>query len=281
MRKISLTILLSICVVILKAQISIGPKVNLGVGAFHSRNMQKYLDLENANNRDIVEWDASSKLGVNGGLGVFVDFAFNEKMSIWAEMTYNWFNSGYKLTYQKNDDLKNEKIENITSSAKISTGMLSIPILFKYSFKGQSGPYALVGFRTNFLSQPQITSTEVKTTMDYPKNQLKVENYAAISTIDQFNTTNFNFMIGGGYSLDFKGKDLYIDLRYNLPISKSYFYTTNGYYNSDDGSTKNNLFGWENATEANVFAPQYQLNDFRMGFLEVSLAYTLFKSGNK
>jgi len=276
--------LLSFCFLLIlyssvKAQISIGPKINFGGGAFHSSNLQKNLNAEKAADPYINQWDAKSKTGFNFGLGGFIQYSINDNISLWGELTYNFFNSGYNLTYADNTISKNNKTDNISSTAKINASFLSIPILFKYSFKGKTGPYALAGLRINFISKPKITSTETQTTNDYNsgKDKITVNYFTTSSTLDVSSSISSNLVIGGGYALEVSSKSLFIDVRYNYPISKSNMYTTNGSYTSSSNTTLNNaLFGIAGVASANSIAPQYPLNDFKMGFLELSIAYTLF-----
>jgi Outer membrane protein beta-barrel domain len=270
---------LSVLSILVNAQISIGPKINFGGGAFHSSNFQKNLNAEKVANPYINQWDAKSKTGFNFGLGGFIQYSFNDNIALWGELTYNSFSSGYNLTYADNTITKNNKTDNISSTAKINTSFFSIPILFKYSFKGKTGPYALAGLRINFISKPKITSNETETTNDYStgKDKVTVTNFSTSSTLDVSSSSSSNLVIGGGYALEAGSKSLFIDVRYNYPISKSSMYTSNGSYGSSSNTTLNNaLFGIAGVANANSIAPQYPLNDFKMGFLELSIAYTLF-----
>jgi hypothetical protein len=86
--------------------------------------------------------------------------------------------------------------------------------------------------------------------------------------------TNFVFGIGKGF--DINGKLLTIDVRYNLPLTKSEMYTTDGNYN-DGVFKKNNFFGLDGKTDAEKATP-YLLNDFKLSYISLSLTYALFSN---
>jgi hypothetical protein len=261
-----------------KAQISIGPKINFGSGAFHSGNFQKNLNDEKATNSYITQWTAKSKTGFNFGFGGFIQYSINENIWLSGELTYNFFSSDYNLTYADDTRSKNNKTDNISSTAKINASFLGIPFLLKYSFKGTTGPYALAGLRINFVSKPKITSNETETINDYStgKDKVTVNNFSASARLDAYSFSSSNIVFGGGYAFDIINKPLFIEVRYNYPISSSNMYTTDGAYSSSANTTLNNaLFGYAGVATANSIARQDPINDFKMGFLELSIAYAL------
>ena len=77
-------------------------------------------------------------------------------------------------------------------------------------------------------------------------------------------------------NLEINDNNLAIGLRYNLPITKSEMYTKDTFW--DPFTHKNNeVFGILGKVKAEADAPQFRFNDFKMGYVEISLAYTLFQ----
>jgi hypothetical protein len=280
MKKYLLIIVLFLAFQHVKAQLSIGPKIGLGVATLSSGNLKDNLYAQKQRDSNITAWDVKNRPGLSLGFGAFAQYDLNDKLSLLTELTYNSFNAKIKI-YREEDKLDNGgsgDVSIIDSEAKIKTSLLSIPVLVKYNFTGSL--HALAGFRMNFVGTTTISSEEVRTKKVYANNTLIKDSgpewHNVSATVDAFNKNSFNFVLGIGTGLDLNGKKLALDLRYYLPLTKSAMYTSSIQF--DDIATKNNeVFGYEGKRDAEENAPGYLLNDFKMGILEVSASYPLFQ----
>lgn len=257
-----------------------GPKLNFGTGMINSKNLQKSFDVRNAIDGDIIAWDAKSRLGFHFGIGGFAEYSINDNFSVVGELTYNFLNSKIKIDYKENDvdGSGDGDIKTIESEAKIKLSYLQLPILAKYTFSNDMRLYALGGFGFNFVSTPEISSSETKTKEVYENGILiktDIELRSVSADLDNFKGTQLSFIVGGGITLDAGGRDLLLDIRYNLPLTKSEMYTTNWVYH-DIAYDNNEVFSAWGKSEAELEAPQHRLNNFKMSTITISIAYVLF-----
>lgn len=281
MKKILLAIFVGVFAQSIQAQISIGPKIGVGAGSIKSRNLKENLDAQRQMDPDLKSWDVKNTLGLYFGLGGFLQYNINDNFALVTELTYNGLSSKIKINYEDNnvDGSGNGDITRIESEARIKVSFFSVPLLAKYSFSGTTGPYVLAGLRLNFLGTPEISSEETRVREQYFSGSLvqtSTEMRTVGADVNVFKSTRLNFVLGGGTTIDLKGKNLSLDLRYNLPLTKSEMYTTS--VNYDDMAFKNNeVFSVWGKTDAELDAPGFRLNDFKMGFLELSVSYALFQ----
>ncbi len=265
-----------------KAQFSIGPKINLGMGRINSKNMIDNMNARNIADSKINTWSVNNKYGFAYGLGVFIQYNFNDNFSILAEPTYGALKHSITIDYQDNklDNNGDGDITTISSESTIKLSYFSLPILAKYSFKGQTGLYVIAGLDLFFTGSPTIQSSETETKVHYKSNAVDktdISYRAASATLDIFQSPRTSFVLGVGVAIDLGGKNLNIDARYHLPLTKSTMYTTDANYHAYTFKS-NAYFDLWGKIEAESDAPQFQLNDFKMGLIEISIGYTLFKS---
>lgn len=98
---------------------------------------------------------------------------------------------------------------------------------------------------------------------------------AAKADLDNFNATRLSFIVSGGITLDVSGKNLLIDIRYHLPLTKSNMYTSSLAFD-DAASDNNEVFSIFGKTDAELYAPQYPLNDFKTGRITLGVSMLLF-----
>ena len=261
-------------------ELDFGPKLNFGGGMLKSKNLQKSFEVRNAKDADIVAWDVKNKPGFHFGIGGFVEYTVNNNFSVVGELTYNFLNSKINIDSEENDvdGDGNGDIKTIESEAKIKLSYLQLPVLAKYTFSDDMGLYGVGGFGLNFVSTPEIVSSETKTKEVYVNGVLirtDIEPRSVSADLDNFKGTRLSFIVGGGITLDAGGKDLLIDIRYNLPLTKSEMYTTNWVYH-DIAYDNNEVFSMWGKNDAELEAPQHRLNNFKMGTITVSIAYVLY-----
>lgn len=166
--------------------------------------------------------------------------------------------------------------KTITSEAQLKFTYFNFPLLAKYSFEKI---YALGGLSFNFIGKHEITSNETKKTETFSGNILtdtKIETRAVTAELNVFKTSRADFVLGIGTFFDVADRKLSLDLRYNLPLTKSEMYTTGIAYN--DNTFKNNEhFDVWGKIDAELDAPQYPITDFKMSTIIISVSYTLFE----
>ncbi len=265
-----------------QAQFSIGPKVGLGAATFGSANLKNTMAAEMNAHKDVKEWNVRNRPGLYYSLGVFAQYSFNDRFAILTDLSYNGLNSAIKVYHEENklDASGNGDINTIDSRAGIKTSFFSMPLLAKYTFASDKGLYVTGGFRVNFMGNTYIKSEEVKTKSQYVNSTLSkqtTEPRNVTALMDVTASTRTSFVLGLGTTLPLFEKGLTVDVRYNLPLTKAAMYTTSARF--DDIATKNNeIFGYDGKMEAETDNPNFKLNDFKMGILELTLSYPLFSN---
>lgn len=280
MKKAIIIPLLFLTIHTASAQLSVGPKINLGAGRISSKNLKDNLDYRKNFKKDITEWDVKSKSGFTAGFGLFAQYSINEQLSVLGELSYNRLKNRILINYIENDldGSGDGDIKTISSEAILRIGFVSLPLLVKYSMGRETPIYFLAGLGFDFTGLPEIESFETKVTEEYENHflrEVKTENERAIAQLNAFKTSRAKFTLGAGTAIDLNGRDLNLDLRFHLPLTRSEMFSISGVF--DDNTYKNNEhFFAEHKFEAEMEAPQFPLNDFKMGSIELSVAYSLF-----
>jgi len=262
------------------AQFSAGIKLNFNSGNISSANLVKNLNYQRMVNPKITEWNVKHRWGLGFGLGGFVAYNFSERLSCIAEPTIDFLNCGidFKRVENKLDNNGNGDIKTESTISDIKITYFNLPLLLRYDFT-ESKFFVQGGLGINFTGTPVIRSTENSVKDNYNNgvldNTIIDPPYTLQTRLNVFNSPRFNFILGIGKSFGINGKDLTFDLNYNLPLTKTEMFTTDGNYN--DGVFKqNDLLGIGGKTDAESNAP-YLLNDFKMSAITLSVSYTLFK----
>ena len=264
------------------AQWSGGVKIDLGIGGIRSTNLEDNLNFQNSYDVKITGWTVDQHNGFVFGFGGFIAYSFSDRLSLIVEPTIHFLKCGIDFTRQENDvdNNGNGTIKTETTESDISLTYFSLPVLLRYEFASKF--YLLGGLGINFTGSPDITSVSVSQKDEYKNNVLDKTTidprFALETRLNVFESPRFDFVFGIGKSFDVSGKALNIDIRYNLPLTKSEMFTTDPYYN--DGHFKqNDLLGLDGKYDAEKNAP-FLLNDFKMSVVSVSIALTLFKGSN-
>jgi hypothetical protein len=261
----------------------IGLKVNPSIGYIRSGNLNKSFEAQKRMYPEVDKWNANSRLRFNFGFGGFYEFYFSGKFAAVTEPTINFSNTKTYIHFvQVGSSAPNKRDElRITSEGNIHLTYFNIPILAKYVLSESSRFYVLGGLAVNLMFKPKLRSTEKVDHSYWTKvgsedliDSTVKEEIVTSGKLNVFNTVSFNAVLGVGkmFRLNGRGRNLYIDIRYSLPLSKSAMYTTN---NNFDAAINNRVFGYSGKTEAEKAQPQYKLNDFRLSQVTLSLSYTL------
>ncbi len=259
----------------------ISPKISFGTGRIHSKNLVENFNYRNAIDKDIITWDVKQKFGFTFGIGGCFQYNITDNLSALVEPTFNSLTQKTTIDYFKNglDGNGDGDKKIITSSIKMKTLWGSFPLMVQYGFGENKTFRVLGGLEFLFLGNPKIESDETKTTETYASNVLidtKTEIAKVSGTIDVFKSPRTSFVIGLGTTFKISDKNLYLDLRYHLPLTKSAMYTTDRNY--DDVVFKNNeVFDIWGKTNAEIDSPQFNLNDYKLGTIDFVIRYVLFK----
>jgi hypothetical protein len=136
-------------------------------------------------------------------------------------------------------------------------------------------------FAVNLMSKPLLTSHE-KYDHSYWTNvagediidSTKSYSVDTKGKLNSFKQVRYNFVLGAGkmFRLNGRGRNLYVDIRYSLPLTKSSMYSTG---NNFDNALNNRIFGYSGKSDAETLVPQHQLNNFKLSLITLSLSYTL------
>lgn len=258
----------------------VSPKISLGTGRIHSKNLAKSFNQRNAIEKDVLQWDIKQKFGFTFGIGASFQYNINDKLSVFGEPTISFLKQKITIDYFENDidgggsgDRK-----TIVSEAKIKTSWFALPLLVQYGL-GDNAFRISGGFEFLFVGEPKIESNEIKITETFSGGNLvdsKTEAAQISSVINEFNSPRTNFLIGIGTTFNVDDRNLYIDLRYHLPLSKSPLFTTDPVYHIL--AFKNNeVFDLWGKTDAELDAPQFRLDDYKLGTIDIVFRYVLFK----
>lgn len=259
-------------------QVRFGGKVNVGSSWISSGNLKNNLEFQMNRDIDIKDWDVSYRPGTMVGVGAVANYLLTDKLSLQGELSFNYQKSNIKISYLEDtrDQAGTGTIETIDSEAKIISTRLSVPVTLHYSL-GLDKPVLLAGLEANFLNTPQIESIESEVVRDFDNGTLIAEQKdaeAITGDLDIFNTVRFNFFLGAAKSVELAGKEISIQLTYHLPLSASEMYSFSNRAAFDNNTFKNNeIFGALGKIDAELDAPAYPLNDFRMHYLDFSITY--------
>lgn len=262
------------------AQFSGGIKINVGSGGIHSSNLEANLSSQDQVSSKITAWTVDQHWKFGFGIGGFVTYRFSDRFSFLAEPTINFFKCGIDFTREENNIGSNGDgdIKFETTESDIEHTYLYMPLLARFEFASKF--YLLGGLGIHFMGSPGIASTAYSQKDDYKNGVLEkttIDPKAYLETdLNVFDSPRFDFVLGLGKLFDMNGKDLYIDVRYHLPLSKSEMFTTDPRYN--DGQFKHNdLLSLKGKTDAEYNA-SFLLNDFQMSMVTLNIGFALFNN---
>lgn len=267
-------------------ELSLGVKINSGTVRIHSNNLQKSFKVRKTLNEEIIQWEATSKSGFNFGIGGFIEYSVNDNAALIGELTYNFSNSTISIDRIDDDiDINGDgggDIKTIESEVAIKLSYLQLSLLKRYYLSGAAGLYVLGGFGFDYIGTPGIKSSETETTKIYENFNLvetTTASKASSADLNKFNSTGLSFILGAGTDFELYGRKLTVDIRFNLPLSKSAMFTTDEVYD-DITYINNDVFSVLGKDKAESEAPGYMLDDFKTSMIMVSIGYSLFNKSN-
>jgi hypothetical protein len=260
----------------------IGLKINPSLGQLRSANLNKSIDVLRGSDPQINKWSSHSRERVNFGFGAFGEYYLSGKVAVLTEPTFNLSNTKILINKVRSNSLGAGKRDElrISSEASVHISYFNLPVLAKYVLNQSSRFYVVGGLALNFMFKPKLTSTETSVHSYWTNVGGEDVIDSAIKTpvnakarLNNFNPVRFNLVLGAGkmFRLNGRGRNLYIDIRYSLPLTRTHMYTSGTAF---DNSLNNSVFGYSGKTAMEA-STGYRLNDFRLSVVTLSLSYTL------
>lgn len=199
-----------------KPHFDFGGNVSFGYGGvYNTGSIKKYYDLQQSEvDTFSLEKSISTTWGTVWGVSGIVNFTLNDRIH---------FNAGVQFQSQKNNieldetkDFSNSSFNKISSTARISTASIQIPIatkiLFlvgdKNPFEGETHPYIKAGFsyemrlsKTLDLNET-ITEYDATATPPPPQDKYNTTHYSFSKVnLDGYSNSAFNYIIGAGVDM--------------------------------------------------------------------------------
>ncbi|MFN6945918.1 MAG: outer membrane beta-barrel protein, partial [Cytophagaceae bacterium] len=235
------------------------------------RNLQHFSPL-------LVESGSSSGVGSNLAVGLFYEKTISDVFAIYTDPSVCFSRSNIYITKVERHMYENEDYQfgynhRISSKASFRFGYLSIPLLAKYTFAYNQGYYVLGGFAANFVFKGRLFSDEEVVMASYAYSEVdhteadRVKNNAKI---DHFSPIRFDFIIGVGRLVRFLRRDMFMELRYNLPFTRTNLYTSDSDF--FENTFNNNIFSKDGQEISNLGRP---IRNFNLSSVNFSIRYTL------
>jgi hypothetical protein len=276
MKKIFLLITFALITSVSYSQIEKGVKIIMGAGSFHSANLSKILEKNKESDPYLKRSNSQSRNGLNLGLGYFINYNLNNKVSISTDISLSVLSSHLYINYYRDSsDQFKAMSRRITSESKINVVYLNIPIFVRYSFTKKNNLYLTTGFSINLMANPRLHSKELNVVNTY-KNDI-IDSTSAIAqrtsvVLDKHNKFQANFIVGIEKRFNNRMKNFGLGIVYTIPLTKGELYTSKKTLNYSDN---NKLMGNDGKQEAENKYSDFKLNDFKMSSLNITLKYYL------
>lgn len=266
------------------AQIRVGLRIAPGLGYLRSKNLnnlyEKIETLEKETFSGDVSYNVSSRLRSHFSLGGFLEYKLSNNVFASAEPVLTLSSNKIFITsvHDNVDDNGNGTVVRTYSDARIKAPYISLPLSAKFRFNHRRELFVFGGPVLNFHFTPRLISKEEVvitnyidgTSTNYPEtevdNRFKLKSYRFL---------NLNFMVGIGKVFNPYGRNVVVDIRYSIPLTKS---TAHKEGEAPEAIINNHVYTNEGINAINTVYPQYPLSDYKMGVISLSIAYTIYKN---
>lgn len=254
------------------SQLRYSAKVAPGLGYIRSPELNNYYNTLNDESTYEV-YNISSRMRTHFAFGGMIDYKINESWFVVAEPVFTF--ASVKLvstyTYDDVDEQGNGEFIRINSDAKFRTPYFSLPLTARYRFSPRRELYALGGFVFNINLKPTLVSKEKASTVSYDEGVSEFfysEKTTSEVKISDFNVFNMGLVAGFGKMLNKYGRNIFIDVRYNLPLTRTGISSAQ----SDEALLLNSVF----TKEGQEYSGK-NFKDFRTGLLSLNIGVMLYK----
>jgi opacity protein-like surface antigen len=233
--------------------------------------LQSYFDSENAGDADIKRFDLNPKLGTVFAVGGFVEFPLKNNFSLVGEISFQHHSSNMQIDLMEDDSHNGLSFrDQVESNNRIKISALSVPLLARYYFSPNGGPYLTGGFTVDLVIGSKIEAEENILKKDFDTSGAVInstsETRLNTADIDGIGSPRTSLTIGAGTVLS----AITLDLRYNAGLSKSEMYTTNVPF--DDLTKESDVFSVYKQADIAV-NDGFSLTDFKNGTFILTVGY--------
>ncbi|WMJ73551.1 outer membrane beta-barrel protein [Cytophagaceae bacterium ABcell3] len=259
----------------------VGIKLGGGLSRLGSSHLMNSMQNRTEENSSLEHAGANPGYGGHYSIGIFGEHIFSPSFSLLSDPSVNFTRSKIFLTtvsenFYEADGALHGSSRRISSSGSFRFGYVSVPILAKYAFPHNRRTYALGGFAANFVFRGRFQSHEKNMFSVYEYdaiNNTYIEEKSAEAQVTDFNPVRFDFILGIGSATRLLRRDMFIELRYNLPLTRTPLVV-----GDIAESTYNNFIFTESGRAAALDqAPQYPLSNFNLSTLTFTIRYTLLQ----
>jgi hypothetical protein len=260
------------------SQIEKGVKIVTGAGSIHSSNLNRSFERNKGNDPYLVRSDSYSRNGINAGLGFFLNYPINNKLTLSGDITMSILSSHLYVNYFRDSATQNKGMDRrITSESKINIVYLNIPVMLRYSINKKKNLYVSMGLSLGILANPHLHTKELSVVNTYQSDIIDstyIVRKRTNAVLDKHKKLQLNFLLGVEKRLNNRMKNFSIGLIYQIPLTRSQLYSSGKTLNY---TLNNRLLGQDGKQEAEQTFPHHKLNDFRMSSLSITVKYTLKK----
>lgn len=249
------------------AQYRVGVKVSPGLGYTKSSDLKSHFSKLS---HEGAEYSAANRIRAHIGLGGFADYKINDEWHIVIEPVFTIASVHLvsSFTADNVDDNGNGMVYKINSEARFRTNYISIPLTARYRFNARRELYLTGGFVFNFNFKPTLFSDEKITTVEYKESigdNYSFDRQTTELKMNDYNMFNLNLIIGAGKMFNRFGRNVFVDIRYSHPLTKSALRTTS----TNDHLLLNNAYTGHG---------EKMFNDFKTGLFSLNIAVALHKN---
>lgn len=249
------------------AQYRAGVKVSPGLGYTRSSDLKSYFSRQSHGG---AEFSAANRMRAHVGLGGFVDYKITDEWYIVIEPVFTLASANLVSSFTADhvDEHGYGMVHKISSEARFRTNYLSVPLTARYRFNARRELYLTGGFVFNFNFRPTLFSEEKTSVVEYKEGIGDNYTYGKQTMelkMNDYNIFNLNLVIGAGKMFNRFGRNVFVDIRYSHPLTKSPLRTTG----INEHLLLNNVYTGQSAKT---------FNDFKTGLFSLNIAVTLYKN---
>jgi len=262
------------------SQTIFGVKANPTFGFLRSSHLKQDIAQEKSmGHYDYFNYHTTIRFGF--GFGGYVEHFFTPTISGLFEPTIN-FISCHSNINSSQDSLNSQNtgsINKVYSEADIHLTYFNLPFLGKYIFDQRDKFYAIAGPAVNFFFTPHLFSKESTVYSSYTNGILESSTVTPNNNnakLNSFSKININFIAGVGktFHLNGRGRDMNVEIRYNLPITGTSAFTNSTSYSFN--TYNNSVYGYSGKSNVDSTLP-HKLDNFRYSSFTISFGFTLFE----
>lgn len=192
----------------MQAQLSIGPKANLGISMFRPN--------------DVAGEFREGRIGFSYSGGVQIDWRFGN-LGIQPELLFTQRSLNSEIQDVPWADVNGNPVGLADIDTEIKVNSIDVPLLLKYYFRGKDmGGYVLAGPQINFNIGGTVTQDFFLNDQFQETGSGKTDLEVGSSRSDFYKSSDFGFTVGGGVFINMMTGKLNLDLRYRLGTTEQF-----------------------------------------------------------